>query len=111
MARVAPRGWVSAEELADMCAHHQEVVRTFACDSRRHVGAQVGIHGDAGCRALARKGPLRGQKNRKLYVRTACRDSVGAGVKVGTVSHLRSTEYLVVAGSRADVGRAVAAVS
>jgi adenine-specific DNA-methyltransferase len=72
-------GWVSEEELADMCAHH-EVVRILAFDSRRYVGAQIGIHSPA-------------------------------GVKVGTVSHLRNTEYLVVAGSRADVGRAVAAVS
>jgi len=55
-------------------------VRILAFDSRRYVGAQIGIHSPA-------------------------------GVKVGTVSHLRNTEYLVVAGSRADVGRAVKAVS
>jgi len=72
-------GWVSEEELGDMCADREEV-RILAFDSRRYVGAQIGIHSPA-------------------------------GVKVGTVSHFRNTEYLVVAGSRADVGRAVEAVS
>lgn len=72
-------GWVSPQELEAMCAHH-ESVRTLAFDSRRYVGAQIGIHSPA-------------------------------GAKVGTVSHLRNTEYLVLAGSRGAVDRAVSVVS
>jgi adenine-specific DNA-methyltransferase len=45
-------------------------------DSRRYVGAQIGIH------------------NPK-------------GERVGTVSHVRNREYVVVAGDRAEVARLV----
>jgi adenine-specific DNA-methyltransferase len=51
-------------------------VRTLAFDSRRYVGAQIGIH------------------NPK-------------GEKVGTVSHLRNVEYVVIGGEPAAVGAVV----
>jgi adenine-specific DNA-methyltransferase len=52
----------------------------LAFDSKRYVGAQIGIHNPA-------------------------------GKKVGTVSHLRNTEYIYVAGSAERVDAAVRAVS
>jgi adenine-specific DNA-methyltransferase len=67
--------WVSAEELRDMCAVHGHVeVLTF--DSRRYVGAQIGIHNPQ-------------------------------GERVGTVSHVRNQEYVVIAGDRNEVRRLV----
>ena len=60
--------WVALEDLVDMCCAHGHV-ETFAFDSKRYVGAQIGIHNPS-------------------------------GVKVGTVSHLRNLEYLVVAGPK-----------
>ncbi len=65
--------WIALDDLRDMCAVHGHVeVLTF--DSRRYVGAQIGIH------------------NPK-------------GERVGTVSHVRNQEYLVVAGERREVER------
>ncbi len=63
--------WVDLEDLVDMCSAHGHVA-TFAFDSKRYVGAQIGIHNPT-------------------------------GVKVGTVSHLRNLEYLVVAGPKRSV--------
>ncbi len=60
--------WVALEDLVDMCSEHGHV-ETFAFDSKRYVGAQIGIHNPS-------------------------------GVKVGTVSHLRNLEYLVLAGPK-----------
>lgn len=57
-------------------AGHDDV-RMLAFDSKRYVGAQIGIHNPA-------------------------------GIKVGTVSHLRNTEYLFVAGPSELVEAAVA---
>ncbi len=65
--------WVSRQELVEMCSHH-EAVAVLAFDSKRYVGAQIGIYNPD-------------------------------GDKVGTVSHLRNLEYLVVAGAEADVAR------
>src|SRR5258706_9699075 len=71
--------WVTVDDLRDMCAVHGEVeVREF--DSRRYVGAQIGIH--------------------NLL-----------GERVGTVSHVRNREYLLIAGARAEVRRLVAAAA
>jgi adenine-specific DNA-methyltransferase len=67
--------WVSADELRDMCAVHGHV-EMLAFDSRRYVGAQIGIHNPQ-------------------------------GERVGTVSHVRNQEYVVIAGARADVRRLV----
>jgi len=39
--------WITLEELRDMCARHGEVV-ALAFDSRRYVGALIGIHNPAG---------------------------------------------------------------
>jgi adenine-specific DNA-methyltransferase len=58
--------WVSLDELVDMCSAHGPVT-VLAFDSRRYVGATIGIHNPA-------------------------------GEKVGRVSHVRNTEYVVVAG-------------
>jgi adenine-specific DNA-methyltransferase len=58
--------WVSLDELVDMCSARGPVT-VLAFDSRRYVGATIGIHNPA-------------------------------GEKVGTVSHVRNTEYVVVAG-------------
>jgi adenine-specific DNA-methyltransferase len=65
--------WVALDELRDMCAGRGDVV-ALAFDSRRYVGALIGIHNPA-------------------------------GEKVGTVSHTRNQEYLVIAGDRATVRR------
>jgi adenine-specific DNA-methyltransferase len=69
--------WVGAEELRDMCAVHGHV-EMLAFDSRRYVGAQIGIHNPQGKR-------------------------------VGTVSHVRNQEYVVIAGARDEVRRLVEA--
>jgi adenine-specific DNA-methyltransferase len=39
--------WVTADELRDMCAVHGSV-EMLAFDSRRYVGAQIGIHNPQG---------------------------------------------------------------
>jgi adenine-specific DNA-methyltransferase len=67
--------WVCAEELRDMCAVHGHV-EVLAFDSRRYVGAQIGIHNPQ-------------------------------GERVGTVSHVRNQEYVVIAGARDEVRRLV----
>jgi adenine-specific DNA-methyltransferase len=63
--------WVTLDELREMCSPRGEVV-ALAFDSRRYVGAQIGIHNPA-------------------------------GEKVGTVSHTRNLEYVVVAGDQRTV--------
>lgn len=68
--------WVSEEELRDMCSRFEDV-RLLAFDSKRYVGAQIGIHNPS-------------------------------GEKVGTVSHLRNLEWVVVAGDRETVERMTA---
>lgn len=71
--------WLSLEELVAMVEPRGEVV-VLAVDSRRYVGALIGIH-----------------------------DS--AGRKVGAVSHVRNTEYVVVGGQlRAGEAEAIEAV-
>ena len=69
--------WITAEELRDMCAVHGHV-EVLAFDSRRYVGAQIGIHNPQ-------------------------------GERVGTVSHVRNQEYVVIAGGRSDVRRLIEA--
>jgi len=71
--------WVTADELLEWCAQGREDATLLAFDSKRYVGAQIGIHNPKGDR-------------------------------VGEVSHLRNLEYIVIAGSRADVAAAVASV-
>jgi adenine-specific DNA-methyltransferase len=61
-------GWIELRDLEAMAASRGHV-RTLAFDSKRYVGAQIGIHDPR-------------------------------GVRVGRVSHLRNTEYLVLAGDR-----------
>jgi adenine-specific DNA-methyltransferase len=58
--------WVTLDELLEMCCEREQVV-ALEFDSKRYVGAQIGIHNPA-------------------------------GQKVGTVSHTRNREYLIVAG-------------
>jgi adenine-specific DNA-methyltransferase len=58
--------WISLDELVEMCAARGPVT-VLSFDSRRYVGATIGIHNPA-------------------------------GEKVGTVSHTRNTEYVLVAG-------------
>lgn len=69
--------WVTADDITSMLrdAGHEDV-RMLAFDSKRYVGAQIGIFGPS-------------------------------GQKVGTVSRLRNTEYLFVAGPPALVEAAV----
>ena len=68
--------WLSLDELRDMCAQRGGAVEVVGFDSKRYVGAQIGIHNPR-------------------------------GEKVGTVSHLRNMEYLVVAGDKASVAAAI----
>jgi adenine-specific DNA-methyltransferase len=65
--------WVTLDELREMCAGRGDVV-ALAFDSRRYVGALIGIHNPA-------------------------------GEKVGSVSHTRNQEYVVIAGDPATVRR------
>ena len=65
--------WLGLDELVDMC-RARGAVEILAYDSKRYVGAQIGIHN---------------------------RD----GERVGAVSHLRNTEYLVVSGDADAVER------
>jgi adenine-specific DNA-methyltransferase len=60
--------WLGLEELVGMCASRGHV-EVLAFDSKRYVGAQIGIHSPR-------------------------------GVKVGSVSHLRNTEIMVLSGPR-----------
>jgi adenine-specific DNA-methyltransferase len=69
--------WVSLDELRDMCSVKGHVA-VLGYDSRRYVGAVIGIH------------------NRR-------------GERVGRVGRTRNVEYLLVAGPRRAVERAVAA--
>ena len=39
--------WVDLESLEEMCSHHERVT-TFAFDSKRYVGAQIGIYNPRG---------------------------------------------------------------
>jgi adenine-specific DNA-methyltransferase len=71
--------WVSVEELREWCAVHGHV-EVLNFDSRRYVGAQIGIH------------------NPK-------------GERVGTVSHVRNREHVVVAGERHEVEHLVDAAA
>ncbi|HVX68127.1 MAG TPA: DNA adenine methylase [Mycobacteriales bacterium] len=73
--------WVTPTDIAEWLrdAGHADV-RMLGFDSKRYVGAQIGIHDPR-------------------------------GRKVGTVSHLRNTEYVVVAGARESVEAAVATAS
>ncbi len=67
--------WLGLDELVEMC-RTRGAVEILAYDSKRYVGAQIGIHAPDGRR-------------------------------VGEVSHLRNTEYLVVSGDRESVAQAV----
>jgi adenine-specific DNA-methyltransferase len=64
---------VSLDELREMCSARGEVT-ALAFESRRYVGALIGIHNPD-------------------------------GQKVGSVSHTRNQEYVVIAGDRATVRR------
>ena len=64
--------WVSLERLMEMCSGHGDV-QALAFDSKRYVGAQIGVYNPA-------------------------------GTKVGSVSHLRNLEYVVIAGAGKDLG-------
>ena len=68
--------WLTLDELTAMCGEGGRHVEVLAFDSKRYVGAQIGIH------------------NPK-------------GERVGSVSHLRNTELVAVAGPRDLVGRVV----
>jgi len=63
--------WVSLDELREMCAA-RGAVEVLEFDSKRYVGAQIGIHNPS-------------------------------GERVGTVSHVRNLEYLLIAGERREV--------
>jgi adenine-specific DNA-methyltransferase len=65
--------WVSLDELYEMCAP-RGAVEVLEFDSKRYVGAQIGIHNPR-------------------------------GERVGTVSHVRNLEYLLIAGERREVAR------
>ena len=69
--------WITLDDLRDMCAV-RGAVEVLAVDSKRYVGAQIGVHDPR-------------------------------GVRVGTVSHLRNVEYLVVSGEATDVARVASA--
>jgi len=63
--------WVTAEELRDMCAVHGHV-QVLAFDSRRYVGAQIGIHNPRG----ERVGEVSHVRNQEYVVIAGARDEV-----------------------------------
>ena len=65
--------WVALDELREMCAV-RGAVEVLEFDSKRYVGAQIGIHDPSGAR-------------------------------VGTVSHVRNREFVLIAGERPEVRR------
>ena len=69
--------WVELDELREMCAV-RGAVEVLGFDSKRYVGAQIGIHNPSGQR-------------------------------VGTVSHVRNREYVLIVGERREVKRLAAA--
>ena len=69
-------GWVPIEQVIEICSG-RGAVEVLSFDSKRYVGAQIGIYNPG-------------------------------GEKVGRVSHLRNTEYLVLAGDGAALQRALA---
>lgn len=69
--------WVGLDELRDVCAT-RGTVEVLGFDSKRYVGAQIGIHNPS-------------------------------GERVGTVSHVRNREYVLIAGERKEVKRLAAA--
>ena len=69
--------WLELDELREMCAS-RGAVEVLCFDSRRYVGAQIGIHNPS-------------------------------GERVGTVSHVRNREYVLIAGERREVARLAAA--
>ena len=71
--------WLELDELVDMC-RGRGAVEILAYDSKRYVGAQIGIHNSDGAR-------------------------------VGAISHLRNTEYLILSGQPQAVERARVAAS
>ncbi len=71
--------WIEMDELVAM-GRARGAVELFGFDSKRYVGAQIGIHGPNGAR-------------------------------VGQVSHLRNTEYLMVCGDPAAVETAARALT
>lgn len=72
--------WVSAEQLLAWCGQGRETAMLLEFDSRRYVGAQIGIHSPTGDR-------------------------------VGTVSHTRNLEYVVIAGAADTVAAAAQAAT
>jgi adenine-specific DNA-methyltransferase len=68
--------WVQLEELREMCAV-RGAVEVLGFDSKRYVGAQIGIHNPS-------------------------------GERVGTVSHVRNREYVLIVGERSEVRRLAA---
>jgi adenine-specific DNA-methyltransferase len=73
-------GYVPLSDLVDMCRARGDTVEVLAFDSRRYVGALIGIHDPA-------------------------------GNKVGSVSHTRNTEYVLVCGEADLVARTAASVA
>ena len=69
--------WVELDELREMCAV-RGAVEVLGFDSKRYVGAQIGIHNPS-------------------------------GERVGTVSHVRNREYVLIVGERSEVRRLAAA--
>jgi adenine-specific DNA-methyltransferase len=63
--------WVTAEELRDMCAVHGHV-EVLAFDSRRYVGAQIGIHNPQG----ERVGTVSHVRNQEYVFVAGARDEV-----------------------------------
>jgi adenine-specific DNA-methyltransferase len=79
MVSFSDEGFVRVDELTQMCAARGDAVRVLSFESRRYVGAVIGVHNPG-------------------------------GERVGTVSHTRNTEHVLLSGSAQVVDRMVAAV-
>ncbi|MHB1773402.1 MAG: DNA adenine methylase [Acidimicrobiales bacterium] len=63
--------WVTRDELEDMCSHH-EFVETLAFDSKRYVGAQIGIYNPDGQKV----GKVSHLRNLEYVVVAGCKEDV-----------------------------------
>jgi adenine-specific DNA-methyltransferase len=79
MVSFSNEGFVDLDELVEMCLARGETVEVLSFDSKRYVGALIGIFNPA-------------------------------GDKVGTVSHTRNTEYVILSGPAEQIARMTAAV-
>lgn len=72
--------WISLEDLVTTCAPGREAVEVLAFDSKRYVGAQIGIHNPSG----EKVGEVSHLRNLEYVILAGDRDRVDAALAVGS---------------------------